>query len=304
MEKPEQVKARKLYQDSGGKMLLKDIAAQLGEKEGTVRSWKNRYNWDGKSATLQTSATQRKRHAATNRKAAEEITANPELKDHEKDFCAAFVHAPSASQAAQLTGRYSTYGAARTAACEMMKNPAVRAEITRLKEAKRAMLLADGNDVVEMHMRIAFADMSAFVDFGTEEVNVMGLYGPIEITNEETGEKIKLKKTVNTVWLKDQSEVDGTLIQQVKIGRDGASVKLVDRQKSLDFLERYFLINPMDKHKREYDNKRLDLNERVVKVQEDRAHGVTQDIETIRAGLKGLMDIINAPVPDRRLPDE
>jgi phage terminase small subunit len=304
MEKPEQARARKLYQESGGKLLLKDIAAQLGVAEGTLRSWKNRYGWDGKSATLQTSATQRKRRAATNRKAAETITKNPGLKDHEKDFCAAFVHAPSASQAAMLTGRYKTYGSARQEACMMMKNPAVRAEITRLKEAKRAMLMADGDDIVEMHMRIAFADMSAFVEWGREEVQIMTPFGPLELPDSETGEKKPVTKEINSVRFREHDQVDGSLVQQVKIGRDGASIKLVDRQKSLDFLERYFLLNPMDKHKQDYDNKRLALEERTVKVHEDKAHGMTADIETIREELKGLMDIIRSPVPDRRLPDE
>ena len=37
-------RARKLYQESGGRMLLKDIAAQLGVAEGTIRSWKKRDN--------------------------------------------------------------------------------------------------------------------------------------------------------------------------------------------------------------------------------------------------------------------
>ena len=35
-----------MYKESNGQMPLKDIAAALGVKEGTVRSWKNRDNWD------------------------------------------------------------------------------------------------------------------------------------------------------------------------------------------------------------------------------------------------------------------
>jgi len=300
-------RARKLYQESGGRMLLKDIAAQLGVAEGTIRSWKKRGNWDGNNATLQTGATQRKRRAATNRKAAESLSANEQLTEREKDFCAAFVHAPSASQAAMMTGHYSTYGSARTAAWEMMKKPAVVAEIQRLKAIKRAMLLADADDVIEMHMRIAFADMGQFVEWGQEEIEIVGPFGPIEVEVEDpqTGEKVKKKltKVVNTVRFKEHSAVDGTVIQQVKVGRDGASIKLADRQKSLEFLERYFLLNPMDKHKQEYDKKRHQLEQRRVKLAEDKLHGISGDLDKIKAGLQEITDIINAPLPDRRLED-
>ena len=169
---------------------------------------------------------------------------------------------------------------------------------------KRMAILADADDVVEMHMRIAFADITDYVEIGREEVEVMGPFGPIEIKNEETGENKKLTKEINVVKFKGHNQVDGTVIQQVKIGRDGASVKLADKQKSLEFLERWFLLNPMDKHKKDYDNKRLKLEERSVKVQEDKLHGITKDVDAIKEGMKELIDIINSPVPDRRLEDE
>ena len=276
MEKREQ--ARKLYKDSGGKMLLRDIAAQLGIAEGTLRSWKKRDNWDGKNATLQISATQRQRRAATNRKAAASIEANEELTDAEKDFCTAFVHAPSAAQAAMLTGHYSNYNSAKVNAWRMMQKPVVVEEITRLKAIKRTMMLADGDDVIEMHMRVAFADMSAFVEFGRETVPVMTAFGPLVIKDPETGENREITKEVNTVKFKDHASVDGTLISQVKMGKDGASVKLKDSQKSLDFLERYFLLNPMDQHKKDFDEKKLALEQQrnmSGMIKEDEVHGTS-----------------------------
>lgn len=90
----------------------------------------------------------------------------------------------------------------------------------------------------------------------------MGPFGPIEVKDEESGKKIRLKKVVNTVRFREHDQVDGAVVQEVKVGRNGASIKLADRQKSLDFLERYFLLNPMDKHKTEYDLKRLELEKR------------------------------------------
>ena len=48
---PDSYKAEEMYKQG---MKLVEIAGQLNVSEGTVRSWKNRYNFDGKStATLQ-----------------------------------------------------------------------------------------------------------------------------------------------------------------------------------------------------------------------------------------------------------
>ena len=43
-------------------------------------------------------------------------------------------------------------------------------------------------------------------------------------------------KKVNTVRFKDSDGVDGTLIQEVSQGKDGAKIKLMDRQKALNWL--------------------------------------------------------------------
>lgn len=262
--------ARQLWEQSSGTLPLKEIAQQLKVSLGTVKSWKHRDAWGMPDAPqkLQEVATkdataqaQRRRRAQVNRAAAESIEANEELTDSEKEFCAAFVHAPSATQAAQATGRYSTYASAKQMAYSMLQKPAVVAEIKRLKAIKRMALLADGDDVIDMHMRIAFADITQFVEFGRTEVEVMGPFGPIMVQGPD-GKPVALKKEINTVRFKEHTQVDGLVLAEVKQGRDGASVKLADRQKSLDFLAQYFLLNPLDKHRIEYDERRMKLDER------------------------------------------
>jgi len=66
---PDSVKAEQLYLESEGKLELVEIAKQLEVSPGTVRSWKNRYNWSGKlhgenNATLQKKNTKNKRNVA------------------------------------------------------------------------------------------------------------------------------------------------------------------------------------------------------------------------------------------------
>ena len=43
-------------------------------------------------------------------------------------------------------------------------------------------------------------------------------------------------KTINSVRFHESGEVDGTLITEVKQGKDGASIKLADRMKALEWI--------------------------------------------------------------------
>lgn len=43
---PNRDKAKELYLESDGKMLLKDIAEQLGKSDSQIRKWKNQDKWD------------------------------------------------------------------------------------------------------------------------------------------------------------------------------------------------------------------------------------------------------------------
>ena len=85
-------------------------------------------------------------------------------------------------------------------------------------------------DIFQKFMDIAFADVTDYVSFGRENIQVMGAFGPVMVENKETGEK-----EVNTVKFKQSEDVDGTLITEVKQGKDGASIKLVDKMKALQW---------------------------------------------------------------------
>ena len=72
---------------------------------------------------------------------------------------------------------------------EMLRNVVVRAEIERLKEIKRQQIIAGADDIVEIQMRIAFADIGNYLSFGREKVDVMSAFGPVK--DPETGENLK-----------------------------------------------------------------------------------------------------------------
>ena len=91
-------------------------------------------------------------------------------------------------------------------------------------------------DIFQKYMDIAFADITDFITFGRETVPVMGAFGPVEVKDKETGKKVVLTKEINTVRFREYTDVDGTLISEVKQGKDGASIKLLDREKALRWL--------------------------------------------------------------------
>ena len=87
-------------------------------------------------------------------------------------------------------------------------------------------------DIFQKYMDIAYSDITDYLSFGQEEVTVMGTFGPV--IDKETNKP--LTKIVNTVKFRESTEVDGTIISEVKQGKDGASIKLADRMKALQWL--------------------------------------------------------------------
>ena len=217
-------------------VLLKDIAAQLGVPEGTIRSWKKRY-WE--NATLQKKECNVANENAKKVKAVnadvESVNENAELTEKQRLFCMFYVRCFNATRAYQ-----KAYGCSYESACghgsELLKIVEIRNEIQRLKQNRLNRELLDESDIFQKYMDIAFADVTDFVEFGQDEEYVIGPYGVVEVKDPETGKKKPLIQKINTVRFKESKDVDGTLISEVKNGRNGASIKLADRMRALDWL--------------------------------------------------------------------
>lgn len=218
-------------------MKLVEIAKALSVSEGTVRSWKSRYKWD--NATLQT----KKRNVAKHKEVKEEAVAdeviqvieNPELTDKQRLFCLYYVRCFNATKAYQKAYK-SSYETAMVAGPRMLGNVRVKEEIIRLKQNRLNRDFLSEEDIFQKYMDIAFADITDYVSFGRETVPVMGAFGPVQVKNKETGEKETLMREVNTVKFRESGTVDGSLISEVKHGKNGASIKLLDKMKALQWL--------------------------------------------------------------------
>ncbi len=230
----EQAKAMYL---SGQKLV--EIANQLNLPEGTVRRWKSTYRWGCERSDKN---SERSKHKANVRKENKKVVAeevnqvmeNPDLTDKQRLFCLYYVRCFNATKAATKAG-YSR-DTAMEQGYQLLRKPSVRDEIMRLKQNRLNRELLDEHDIFQRYMDIAFADITDFVEFGREKVQVMGAFGPIEVEDPETGKKVPLMKEVNVMKFLNSSEVDGTLISEVKQGKDGASIKLTDRMRAMDWV--------------------------------------------------------------------
>lgn len=231
-------RARKLYK---GGMKLVEIASQLDVPAGTVRRWKSTYNWDDehKSERSEKKSERSENKKITKKKAVadevKEVMQNSGLTDKQQLFCIHYIRCFNATKAYQKAYGVD-YATAASIGYRLLGNDGVKQEIYRLKQERLNREFLSESDVFQKYMDIAFADITDFLEFGTEEVPVMAIYGPVQVTDEKTGEKHTLTKTVNTVRFKDSDEVDGTIISEIKQGKDGASIKLADRMKALQWL--------------------------------------------------------------------
>ena len=269
----------KAEQDYMAGMKYKDIAEKYGTTINTVKSWKKRYGWNREEGAHKTEkvCTQKRKGApktvASIDDGTKETLQNDDLTPEQQMFCVYYSRTFNAAQSYQKAYGCS-YESAMVLGSKLLRNVKVRAEIERLKKIKRQQIVAGADDIVELQMRIAFADIGNYMSFGQKE-----------ITDPET----KDKYMISMVDLKESKDTDTQLIQEVKRGKDGVSIKLADKQKAIDWLTKYFLLHPDDKYKAEFDKKRAEV--------EDDAS------ERILANMQTIADILQHPAANRSIDD-
>lgn len=225
-------KARELYK---GGMKLVEIASQLDCSAATIRTWKNRYKWDADGNETFQNKNETKRNVSNKnapQKQSEEkavadevkqVIQNTDLTDKQQLFCIYYIRCFNATKAYQKAYGVD-YATAASIGYRLLEKDGVKQEIHRLKQDRLNREFLSESDVFQKYMDIAFADVTDFVEFGNEDVDV--------ILN--TGERKTI--TVSHVNIKNDADVDGTIISEVSKGKDGVKVKLADRMKALQWL--------------------------------------------------------------------
>jgi phage terminase small subunit len=135
---------------------------------------------------------------------------------------------------AQVAAGYSPN--AKAVGYNILNDERVQKAIKEIKEVMREDIHITAHDILTEYVRIASADMTDFVEFD--------------------GRRVKLK---------DSTQVDGKLIQEVKQGKDGVTIKLIDKKFAIEKLEKLFDV--IEDKRLELDKMKFELQKKVVEKQ-------------------------------------
>lgn len=277
------IKAKKLY-DKGYKLI--DVSKELDTPEGTIRSWKNRYNWDNdNNATLQ--KEEKKKRNVANKSATKknnkkepiaeeikEVLENTELTDKQRLFCVIYSRCLNATKAYQKAYK-CTYESAMMNGSRLLRNDKVKEQIENLNAVQFNKEFIK-KSLIQKYLDIAFSDITDFMKFGKKD----------KIQYDSNGKPIVDKDgKIQTyeesyVELKESDQIDGTLISEISEGNTGIKVKLTDKMKAMDFLTKHYnLLSDEEKTKLDIEYKKLNnrkLSAEITKITGE-GEGETED---------------------------
>lgn len=261
---PNRDKAFELYKKSNGEILLKDIAEQLGKSDSQIRKWKNQDKWDeqlkGNVTNSKSNVTNKKNTNKTRDKEVVESVEvieldNDDFTDKQRLFISYYVKYWNATKAYQKAYKCA-YSTAMVEGSRLLRNPKIREEIVKVRDGITEDALLDRRTLIQKWIDIAFADITDFVKFGRQE----------EIIYDENDEpKLDMNGNIKTysfnyVHLNESDEIDGSIVTEVKQGKDGITVKLADKMKALEFLSKHMdLLNENEQKQLRSEQAKLNI---------------------------------------------
>lgn len=229
---PSRDEAKRIYLDSKGKMLLKDIAKAVGKQDTQIRRWKSLDHWDEElkgNVTIPKDNVTKQNNGIEKPPKTEllpeeiETLNNEELTEKQRLFCLYYVRWFNATKAYQKAYSCDYFTAAANGP-RLLGNARIKEEIQRIKDAKIKQTMYSTEDYFQKMIDIAYSDVTDYLSFGQEEVQ------------DKNGNTFMM----NVINLKESCDVDGTLIQEVKQGKDGCSIKLVSKEFALKWLDKHY----------------------------------------------------------------
>ena len=220
-------KGLKLYIEAKGKRgILKEISEKLDVNINTIKSWSSRNSWSKKikkKVKVATEKVQLKGEELQSEKvkvAIKKIVENKDdkLTEKQKKFVIYYLQSFNGTQSAIKAG-YSPTGAF-VEGSRMLKNAKVVKYINEIRALQLESLMLDSKDILQRHAKIANSNILDFLGEGNKMKPLDEMDGTlikdIAITTEEVDNEFE-KKTKTSVKL-----------------------KVEDRNKSLEFLTKYF----------------------------------------------------------------
>jgi phage terminase small subunit len=184
--------------------------------------WENRFIKDQEKGTFKKLMEEQTNNAVQhieNKKNKNDLLAmlnNSSLSERHKLFILYYLQCFNVSTAALKAGY--TKHSANVAGYQIMNNPEVKEILEKAKEIMQADIYISAKTVLEQYVKIAQADITDYLEFKGRRV-----------------------------LLKDSDKIDGSLITEVRQGKDGVTVKLADKMKALERLEKLFNVIPDQK---------------------------------------------------------
>lgn len=243
---PRREQAFEVWKQHDGDITNREIANRLDVPEKTIGAWKSKDNWNGvlhkKERSTPKEKSPKEARAPSAKKEQEPVAESGELNDKQRLFCMYYLKYFNAGKAYKKAYGCSM-AAAYTNGPRLMKNACIRSEINSIKAEREEELALDQRAVIQKYIDIAFADITDYLKFGKKDIIVgHDEYGPVEAK-------------VNYIDLNNSAELDGTIVTEVKQGRDGISVKLADKMKALEMLTKYFDLLPETAQRRLQEEK-------------------------------------------------
>ena len=190
-------------------MKYKQIAEKYNVTINTVKSWKTRYGWTR-------GGNSRERKKCVHTKNEESVHTKNEVDDDvgelsERERLFAIYYLKSFNAVKSYMKVYEcSYESAAVSAHRMLKKPKIKSYLESLMQEREENIGIREADVLQKYADIAMADMNDFM-----QQDGAGWYSP-------------------------KPSIDGTIVQEIKQGKFGVSIKLNDRMKALDKLQQYF----------------------------------------------------------------
>ncbi|PVE16832.1 phage portal protein [Clostridium perfringens] len=290
---PNRDKAFEIYKDHDGDIKLIDIAKELNIKDSQIRKWKSQDNWDEKlkgALPISKSNVTNKNENKTNIKKdikepiveeVNEVLKNAELTDRQRLFCIYYINCFNAAKAYKKAYECS-YESALSNGYRLMENDSIRKEIENLKRHKLNRAMISEEDIFQRYLDIAYANIGDYLKFGRRRKNKWtknkdGEF--IAVIDPDTGQQDFYE--YNFIELNESSDVDTSLLSEVKEGKDGISVKLKDGMKALDWLTKHMNI-ATDKQKVELEV----LKSKIVKNEKSKEDKIDEYFAKLEEGIR------------------
>lgn len=223
---------KKAAVDYAAGMKYKDIAEKYGVSLNTVKSWRKRNGWSRGAPSSKKGApeTSKRVHPKNVPKAIEESDAT----EKQKMFALYYLERFNGTWAYMKAYKVDA-DIARASAPRLLANVSVKTMIDELKKEQAAELHMTQLDVLAEAAKQVKADIGDYIEFGSADEPLVDKRGH-KIIDSKTGKQKTAR--LSHVNLRNQSQVDTSLLKSVHIGRDGVVVEMYDKQKAMEMLLR------------------------------------------------------------------